>query len=78
MTSANVTEFTIYNSEGESVGKHYQHAYCKPHWEDLFAFSPLDKYTIKMWGYDEEEEYWENEPMNLKEFLIRCHVKIPE
>lgn len=69
MTSANVIEYTIYDSTGNKVGKHYQSLLCKTKWHELLRFTPLESHTIKAWGYDEEEEYWEDEPKNLLTFL---------
>jgi hypothetical protein len=69
MTSANVTKYRIVNLEGMIVGKHSQHAYCKTHWGDLLKFTPPENYTITAYGLDEEEEEWENDPINLAVFL---------
>jgi len=73
MTSANVTEYTIFDKNNNKVGNHYQSHLCKTKWHELLRFSPLENYTIMAWGYDEEEEYWENEPINLKEFLCKIN-----
>lgn len=70
MTSANITKYSIYKN-GQKVGQHYQNHLCKTHWEDLEKFSPPEDFEIKAYGYDEEEEYWENKPVNLKAFLDR-------
>ena len=73
-TSANVTEFTIFK-DGEKVGTHRQHALCKSHWEELLKYEPISKHTIQAWGYDEEEEYWEDRPIRLNLFLSgNCHL----
>jgi hypothetical protein len=69
MTSANVIEYTIYDSTGKAVGDHRQNVLCKTRWHELLKFTPLGSHTIKSWGYDEEEEYWEDEPKNLLTFL---------
>jgi hypothetical protein len=76
MTSANVTEYTIYDKEtGEEVGTHSQHWYCKTKWENLLKFQPLENYEILTWWYDEEEEYNEGETVNLKDFVEK-RIKI--
>lgn len=69
MTSANVTEYTIKDLSGNKVGEHQQHYYCKTHWGDLLKFTPEENFTIQAWGYDEEEELWQKEEINLKTFL---------
>lgn len=69
MTSANVVEYTIRDSLGKKVGSHSQHCYCKTRWHELLKFTPLESHTIQEWGYDEDEEYWENAPKNLLTFL---------
>ncbi len=72
MTSANVTEYAItLKSTGEQVGSHRQHAYCKTNWGDLLIkYSPLEDYNIQAYGYDEEDELWEDEEQDLRDFLI--------
>lgn len=69
MTSANVTEYLIFDKSGKQVGKHHQHHYCKTHWEDLLKYSPPEDYFIQSTYYDEEENYHENKKINLKTFL---------
>lgn len=69
MTSANITNYTITDLQGKKVGKHSQHAYCKTHWDDLLVFDPPENYMIQAWGLNEEEELWQNEPINLKVFI---------
>jgi hypothetical protein len=69
MTSANVTEYTIRDLSGKEVGSHYQSHLCKTHWGDLLKFQPLTNFTIQPWGYDEEEEYWEGDEVNLNDFV---------
>jgi hypothetical protein len=69
MTSANVTHYTIRDLHGNEVGKHQQHCLCKPHWEKLFEFTPLENFTIQSWGLDEEEELWEGKTYNLRDFI---------
>jgi hypothetical protein len=71
MTSANVTEYTIRDLSGKEVGTHSQHCYCKTKWGRLLKFTPAENFTITAWGYDEEEEPWADEPVNLKDFIDR-------
>ena len=71
MTSANVTEYRIDDLRGMKVGQHSQHALCKTHWGDLLKFNPPEDFTITAYGLDENEEEWENEPMNLAVFIER-------
>lgn len=70
-TSANVIEYTIYDKYGKIAGYHRHHLLCVHNIKPLFAFVPAENYTIQAHGYDEEEEYWENEPENLKVWLDR-------
>jgi len=69
MTSANVTNYTIRDLSGAKVGKHSQHAYCKTDWEKLLVFTPFENFTIQPWGLDEEEELWEGDVHNLRDFI---------
>jgi len=69
-TSANVIEYGIYK-DGEQVGHHRYNVMCKPNWEALEKFQPLDAHTISDYGYDEEEDLWEGKTTNLKVFLDR-------
>lgn len=71
-TSANVIEFTIYK-DGESVGNFRKHMLTRlPDYADLLEYQPLNEHQILSWGYDEEDEYWEDDEMdNLEEFLRR-------
>ena len=71
MTSANVSEYLIRNKEGVIVETHSQHAYCKTHWGDLLKFTPPEDFTIMRTWLDEEEEYFQDEPINLKKFIER-------
>lgn len=70
MTSANVIEYTIFR-DGKSVGSHRQNLMCKSNLSKLLDFQPLSEHTILAWGYDEEDEYWEDEDgeENLEDFL---------
>ncbi len=69
MTSANTTDYLIFDKSGKQVGKHHQHHYCKTHWEDLLKYSPPEDYFIQSTWEDEEENYHEGKKMNLKYFL---------
>jgi len=60
MTSANVIEYTIFKGE-EEVGRHRQNIMCKRCNDGLEKFQPSNEFTIQAWGYDEEEELWEND-----------------
>jgi len=80
-TSANVVEYDIEKND-ETVGHFRKHVMCKlPDYADLLKFQPLTEHTITANGYDEEEEYWEDEPKNLDVFLrgmITYNKKIKE
>lgn len=69
MTSANVTKYTIRDATGTKVGKHSQHSYCKTRWHELLKYTPLNQHTIQAYGWDEEEEEWYDDPVNLLKFL---------
>jgi hypothetical protein len=69
MTSANVVQYRIEDLNGKQVGKHYQSLLCKTHWGELLVFQPSENFTITAFGEDEEEAYWEDEPINLKVFI---------
>ena len=75
MTSANVIEYTIYKN-GEEVGSFRKHLMTTyPLYSDLLKYQPLNEHEILAWGYDEDEEYWEDEPQNLETFLRRVREK---
>ena len=77
-TSANVIEYRI-TKNGETVGHFRKHLMCKlPDYSDLLKYEPLIDHEIIPNGYDEEEEYWEDDPQNLENFLrgIARHNKI--
>lgn len=77
-TSANVVEYRI-EKNGEVVGNFRKHMLCKlPDYSDLLVYQPLNEHTITPYGYDEEEEYWEDDTMNLENFLrgIARHNKV--
>lgn len=75
MTSAHTIHYTIRNSSGEAVGEHSWNFYCNTRWGELRKFIPLDEHTIQAWWYDEEDEYHEDEPENLKTFFLK--LKLP-
>ena len=80
MTSANVTEYDIRKGD-VYVGHHSENAMCKSHFEKLLKYEPLKEHTIYPYGYDEEEELWEDEPINLYDFLkgmVRFNKTIKE
>jgi hypothetical protein len=68
MTSANVIEYRILKGD-TVVGHHRINLMCNFFFEKLLVFLPLSEHTIVPYGYDEEEEYWEDEPQNLEKFL---------
>jgi len=68
-TSANSIEYTIYKNE-ECVGRFRVNIMCRfPDYAELLKYQPLNEHIIQAWGYDEEEDEWEDEPENLEEFL---------
>ena len=69
MTSANVTKYRIEDLNGKQIGEHYQSHLCKTHWGDLLKFIPAENFTITNTWEDEDEEYHEGEPVNLKVFI---------
>lgn len=69
-TSANVIEYSIFKGD-EKVGTHRQNLMCATCNDGLEKFQPYEDFTIRAWGYDEEEEIWESEKsQNLKDWLI--------
>ncbi len=69
MTSSNTIEYTIFKGE-EEVGRHRQNIMCKTCNDGLEKFQPANEFTIKAWGYDEEEEMWESDKSeNLEDWL---------
>ena len=68
-TSANSIEHAIYKRE-KNVGNFSKNIMCsKPDYAELLKYQPLKDHTIRVWGYDEEEDMWEDEPENLENFL---------
>lgn len=76
MTSANKIEYTIFNKQGEEVGIHSQNIMCHICNDDLMKFIPASDFTIKAWGYDEEEDYWEDKEVNLEKWLLKNKATI--
>ena len=69
MTSANVVEFRI-EKDHETIGNFRKNMMCRlPEYSDLLVYQPLSEHDITPYGYDEEEEYWEDDTVNLEEFL---------
>ena len=71
MTSANVVEYRIEKEkDNEDVGHFRKHMMCTlPYYSDLLKYEPLEDHQITPYGYDEEEEYWEGNTVNLKTYL---------
>ena len=69
MTSANVIQYTIYDKDSNTVGSHRQNILCKICNDGLEKFIPAKDFEIEAWGYDEEEEMWEGDRVNLEEWL---------
>ena len=68
-TSANSIEFTTLKDE-KRVGQFRINVMCRyPDFAELLKYQPLNEHTIIRWGYDEEEDYWDDEPQNLEDFL---------
>jgi hypothetical protein len=68
-TSSNVTEYTI-TKNNQHVGNFRKHNLCRfPDYAELLKYQPLVEYEIKAWGYDDEEELWEEDVENLESFL---------
>ena len=79
-TSANVVEYRI-EKDGKQVGNYRQNVMCKGRYEELLKYEPLEQHIITPYGYDEDEEYWESDPQNLKTYLekmIRSNKVIRE
>jgi len=80
-TSANSIEYTIFR-DGERVGNFRKNIMCKkPDYAELLKYQPLSEHTIQAWGYDEEEDEWEEKPKNLEKYLrrmIQVNKKIRE
>jgi hypothetical protein len=80
-TSANSIEHSIYKGE-KNVGNFRKNIMCRlPDYAELLKYQPLKDHTIQAWGYDEEEDQWEDEPENLEDFLkpmVASNKKIRE
>lgn len=47
---------------------------CKlPDYADLLVYQPLSEHTITPFGYDEEDEYWEIDTVNLEVYLRKIN-----
>ena len=69
-TSANSIEHSITDKSGKNVGNFRKNVMCRlPDYAELLKYQPLADHTIQEWGYDEEEEMWEEKPENLEKFL---------
>lgn len=76
-TSANVIMYSIFKDSKE-VGTFRKNIMTKyPLYSDLLKYQPLNEHEILAWGYDEEEEYWEDDDgiENLENFLKRVREK---
>jgi hypothetical protein len=71
MTSANRIEYTIFDKEGNTVGSHSQNVMCKRCNDGLDKFKPESNFTILAWGYDEEEELWEDDEAQSLEVWLK-------
>ena len=69
-----IGKYTI-KRNNETVGYYRQNILCKSRYHELLKYQPLSDHTITAWGYDEEDELWENEPKNLKNFLEKIREK---
>jgi hypothetical protein len=69
MTSSNTVYYTIRDKNEVQVGSHSQNVMCLTCIDGLEKFTPAEDYTIQAWGYDEDEDDWEDEPQNLAEWL---------
>jgi hypothetical protein len=66
MTSANVVEYNIYDKDNNEVGYHRQNVMCSTCNDGLDKYKPSKVFTIMAYGYDEEEDYWQGDSMNLE------------
>lgn len=73
MTSANAIEYTIFDKDNKEVGHHRQNIMCSTCNDGLEKFKPSKDFTILAWGYDEEEEYWENDNTENLELWLSKH-----
>lgn len=70
-TSTNIVEYDILKN-GKVVGHFRKNIMCKfPLYSELLKYLPLQDHEIMPYGYDEEEELWENDIENLDTFLKR-------
>jgi hypothetical protein len=76
MTSANVVEYNIYDKDNKEVGYHRQNVMCSTCNDGLDKYQPSKGFTIMAYGYDEEEDYWQGDSMNLEKWLLRNPASI--
>lgn len=68
-TSANVIEYDIIRGD-KRVGHFRKNIMCRlPEYSDLLEYQPLNEHTIYPYGYDMEEELWEDDGQNLEDYL---------
>lgn len=68
-TSANSIEYTIFKNQ-KAVGRFRVNIMCRyPDYAELLKYQPLAEHYIQPWGYDEEEDEWEDDEVNLEDFL---------
>jgi len=62
MTSTNVFYLSFRNiNTGEILHEHRQKVMCHERYDwDKILSLPIDDVEILTWGYDEEDEYWDN------------------
>lgn len=76
MTSANTILYNIYNKQGEPVGSHSQNIMCKICNDVLEKFIPAKDFEIESYGYDEDEEMWKGDRVNLADWLEKNKAQI--
>ena len=76
MTSANVIEYEIKDSTGKRIAHHRQNIMCKTNISKLLLIPNPETCTIKPFGYDEEEEYWEGKKERLDKWLKKIQVNL--
>ena len=68
MTSANVTEYSIWQGD-KLINTHRQHHYCKSVKPELEQYNPPEHYQIEAMWLDEEEWDHHSNRISLKEYL---------
>ena len=81
-TSANVIEYSIYRKDDPDfehqteVGHFRKNIMCKyPDYAELLKYQSLKDYIIVAWGYDEDDEYWENDEEDDKDETLEDFLK---